>query len=248
MAALGYCCCHSYTKFLPFSLIRSFLESYFSNSRLSYIGSFKQRVKSSGAIKDGTSSVRAGCQKFVMLVDMDCFFASVVLRKYPQHRSKPVAIAHAHSNNQANNANSSSELSTCNYIARQKGVKKGMFLGDAIIKCPDLVVLPYDFEGFQEVSGIVADLLRLYAEQYNGCVEQVSCDEAYVEINIDPNDCQNSDIYDFVKSLAEHIRADIVKKTECTASIGIGTNKVSVVCPLSFSLHCLYIFLKLLLM
>lgn len=190
-------------------------------------------------MKDGTSSLRTGCQKFVMLVDMDCFFASVVLRKYPQHRSKPVAIAHAHSNSQANNANSSSELSTCNYIARQKGVKKGMFLGDAIIKCPGLVVLPYDFEGFQEVSGIVADLLRLYAEQYNGCVEQVSCDEAYVEINIDPNDCQNHDLHDFVKSLAEHIRADIVKKTECTASIGIGTNKVSVVRPVSFSVHCL---------
>ena len=133
-----------------------------------------------------------------------------------------------------NHANSSSELSTCNYIARQQGVKKGMFLGDAIIKCPDLVVLPYDYEGFQEVSGIVADQLQLYAEQYNGCVEQVSCDEAYVEITVDPNDCQQNDIHDFVKSLAEHIRADIVKKTECTASIGIGPNKVSMV--LSFIL------------
>lgn len=171
--------------------------------------------------------MRAGCQKFVLLVDMDCFFASVALRKYPQRRNKPVAVAHAHSNNQANNANSSSELSTCNYLAREKGVKKGMFLGDAIIKCPDLIVLPYDFEGFQEVSGIVAEQLRLYAEQYNGCIEQVSCDEAYVEINIHPNDCQGNDIHDFVKSLAEHIRADIVKKTECTASIGIGPNKVS---------------------
>ena len=183
-------------------------------------------MKTSTIVKDGASSPRVGYTRFVMLVDMDCFFASVVLRKYPQHRSKPVAIAHAHSNNQSNNANSSSELSTCNYLAREKGVKKGMFLGDAIVKCPDLIVLPYDFEGFQEVSGIVADLLRLYAEKYNGCIEQVSCDEAYVEVNIDPNECGNGDIHDFVKSLAEHIRADIVKKTECTASIGIGANKV----------------------
>jgi DNA repair protein REV1 len=120
-----------------------------------------------------------------------------------------------------------------------------MFLGDAIIKCPDLVVLPYDYEGFQEVSGIVADQLQLYAEQYNGCVEQVSCDEAYVEITVDPNDCQQNDIHDFVKSLAEHIRADIVKKTECTASIGIGPNKVSVVFH-SFSLHLYnYLILKI---
>lgn len=180
----------------------------------------------------------AGCEKFVMLVDMDCFFASVVLRKYPQHRNKPVAVAHAHSNNQASTANSSSELSTCNYLARQKGVKKGMFLGDAIIKCPDLIVLPYDFEGFQEVSGIVANQLQLYAEQYNGCIEQVSCDEAYVEINIDPNDCQNKDVHDFVESLGDHIRADIVKKTECTASIGIGSNKVSGI--IVFSFHISY--------
>lgn len=223
------------TKFSSVFLIRSFLESYFSNSRLSYIGSFKQRAKSSG-VRDGASStLRAGCMKFVMLVDMDCFFASVVLRKYPQHRSKPVAIAHAHSNNQASNANSSSELSTCNYIARQMGVTKGMFLGDAIVKCPSLVVLPYDFEGFQSVSCIVANQLQLYAEQYSGCVEQVSCDEAYVEIIVDPNDCQNN-VHEFVKSLAEHIRADIVKKTECTASIGIGPNKVSS-CSLLFFSH-----------
>ena len=195
-------------------------------------------MKSSGSVKGGTSSVAAGCEKFVMLVDMDCFFASVVLRKYPQHRNKPVAVAHAHSNNQASTANSSSELSTCNYLARQKGVKKGMFLGDAIIKCPDLIVLPYDFEGFQEVSGIVANQLQLYAEQYNGCIEQVSCDEAYVEIYIDPNDCQNKDIHDFVESLGDHIRADIVKKTECTASIGIGSNKVSG--AIVFSFHISY--------
>ena len=42
--------------------------------------------------------------------------------------------------------------------------------GDAIQLCPDLVVLPYDFDGYEEVSGAVADLLHNYAEQYNGCV------------------------------------------------------------------------------
>jgi len=99
------------------------------------------------------------------------------------------------------------------------------FVGDAIALCPDLVVLPYDFEGFEEVSGVVADLLHGYAEQYNGCVEQVSCDESYVEININSNDTGN-DIYAFVNSIAESIRTDIVRNTACTASIGIGPNKV----------------------
>ena len=96
--------------------------------------------------------------------------------------------------------------------------------GDAIQLCPDLVVLPYDFDGYEEVSGAVADLLHNYAEQYNGCVEQVSCDESYIEININSNDV-GDDVFAFVNSVAENIRTDIVRNTSCTASIGIGPNK-----------------------
>ncbi|KAL7553046.1 hypothetical protein ACHAWF_016292 [Thalassiosira exigua] len=210
----------------------NFLESYFQNSRLSYIGSFKQRVKSTKTLVPRPRL--KGAKKFVLLVDMDCFFASVALRKYPEYREKPVAVGHAHiarSNaptitNKAQSKNSSSELSTCNYIARKYGIRKGMFLGDAIQLCPDLVVLPYDFDGFEEVAGIVADLLHGYAQEYNGCLEQVSCDESYMEVNIVPTDCPDDDAHAFVKNIAEHIRADIVKKTECTASIGIGPNKL----------------------
>ncbi|KAL7542910.1 hypothetical protein ACHAXR_012758 [Thalassiosira sp. AJA248-18] len=213
----------------------NFLDSYFSNSRLSYIGSFKQRVKPTKT-KAPRSQAKLGARKFVLLVDMDCFFASVALRKYPQYRDKPVAVGHSHiaRSNAAENAattktyrkNSSSELSTCNYVARKYGIRKGMFLGDAIVLCENLVVLPYDFEGYEEVSGVVADQLHAFADQYDGCVEQVSCDESYVEINIVPTDCPSNDIYGFVNTLAEHIRADILKKTECTASVGIGPNKL----------------------
>ena len=182
---------------------------------------------------------------------MDCFFASVVLRKYPQYKNKPVAVGHCHiaisgSSEEVSagktQKNSSSELSTCNYIARNRGVRKGMFLGDAIVQCPNLVVLPYDFEGYEEVSSIVVDHLQSIAEQYNGCVEVVSCDESYVEIHIAPEDCSGSDVYSFVKSLAENIRTDIEKKTECTASIGIGANKVRLLIP-----HLLPLFFALLL-
>ena len=211
----------------------NFLDSYFSNSRLSYIGSFKQRIKPKKSTGCHSPS-KVGARKFVLLVDMDCFFAAVILRKYPQYRDKPVAVGHSNvercnmneTSGKTSQKNSSSELSTCNYIARKHGIRKGMFLGDAIIKCPELVVLPYDFEGYEEVSGIVVEQLRCYAEQYNGCVEVVSCDESYVEINIIPDDCAGSDVYEFLNTLANHIRSDILKKTECTASIGIGPNKV----------------------
>ena len=117
----------------------NFLESYFSSSRLSYIGSFQQRVKQ---VKQSASSSKSlvGSTKFVLLVDMDCFFASVALRKYPQYVDKPVAVGHSHVDrpnttlNTSRMKNSSSELSTCNYIARKCGIRKGMFLGKLQIR------------------------------------------------------------------------------------------------------------------
>ena len=51
-----------------------------------------------------------------------------------------------------NDQNSHSEISSCNYPAREKGVKNGMFLGNAMKLCPGLVVLPYDFQAYDKVS------------------------------------------------------------------------------------------------
>jgi len=101
-----------------------------------------------------------------------------------------------------------------------------MFLGDVIQLCPDLVVLPYDFESFEEVSAVVAEVLHEYAGKYNRYVEVVSCDEAYVEIYVEPEDYTGNDIYGFLYSIAEEIRKDIFKHTECTASVGVGQNKL----------------------
>jgi hypothetical protein len=118
----------------------------FSSSRLSYIGSFKQRVKFAGATV--AQKPKAGSKRFVLLVDMDCFFAAVALKNFPQFKNAPVAVGHCptvelkspdvtHISSPSKDPNnSSSELSTCNYIARKFGVRKGMFLGDAIkVRC-----------------------------------------------------------------------------------------------------------------
>lgn len=34
----------------------------------------------------------------------------------------------------------------------QAGVRNGMMMGKALTHCPDLTALPYDFEGYSEVS------------------------------------------------------------------------------------------------
>mmetsp|Transcript_42863 Transcript_42863/g.103649 ORF Transcript_42863/g.103649 Transcript_42863/m.103649 type:complete len:1291 (-) Transcript_42863:64-3936(-) len=205
-----------------------FLEHYFNNSRLSFIGSYKQRSESAGANAPNTlNKDLANLPSYVFHVDMDCFFASVAIRNFPQYKDKPVAISH-HGKKRNNGGdgmpfqakvskNSTSECATCNYKAREFGIKKGMFLGRAKELCPELVVLNYDFEGYQEVSAQVSEILHQTASENHGSVQEVSCDESYMEM-LQENDEQAG-------ATAESVRAQIVEATQCTASIGVGKNK-----------------------
>lgn len=68
-------------------------------------------------------------------------------------------------------------------------------------------------------------MLHQYAEQFDGSVEQVSCDECYMEIHITQQDHKGQFLDEFLKSLAEQIRKDIFDATECTVSIGVSRNK-----------------------
>ena len=47
---------------------------------------------------------------------------------------------------------SMSEIASCSYEARAAGLYNGMFMGAALKLCPTLKAIPYDFEGYKEVS------------------------------------------------------------------------------------------------
>lgn len=201
-----------------------FLESFFSNSRLSFIGSFKQRVRSTSTFRN---EKKINQQRYVFHIDMDCFFAAVALRNYPDYRDKPVVISHFGLSPDSNaladdfNVSSTSECATCNYHARKYGIKKGMYLGRAKQLCPDLVVLKYDFDGYEEVSEQVTDILEEQADLHGGNLEQVSCDEAFLEIFLELSDKSLLKVV----SLAETIRTSIFEVTSCTATVGVAHNK-----------------------
>ena len=209
----------------------NFLETFFAQSRLSFIGSFRQRAGgtcSSTATTtttttqaDERNAKRRPSKRFVLHVDMDSFFAAVVLRNYPEYRDKPVAICHFGKSGpdsaELAGKESTSECATINYEARKFGLQKGMFLGRARALCPSLVVLPYDFQGYEEVSEQVSEICHRYAAEHLGTVEAVSCDESYMEVFVED--------VEIVRAVAEAIRHEIFETTQCTATIGIANNK-----------------------
>jgi DNA repair protein REV1 len=67
------------------------------------------------------------------------------LKTNPELKGKPVGVCHS------NSKNGTAEVASCNYEARKFGVKNGMFIRKAKELCPDIVVVPYQFDKYEEV-------------------------------------------------------------------------------------------------
>ncbi|KAI3986972.1 hypothetical protein MKX01_039907 [Papaver californicum] len=88
----------------------------------------------------------------------------------------------------------------------------GTFVRDAKALCPHLVILPYNFEAYEEVADQFYDILHKHCNK----VQAVSCDEAFLDVT----DREDED----PERLASRIRQEIVDTTGCTASAGVAGN------------------------
>ncbi|XP_078677989.1 DNA polymerase kappa-like isoform X2 [Branchiostoma floridae x Branchiostoma belcheri] len=102
----------------------------------------------------------------IVHLDMDAFYAAVEMRDNPALRDKPMAVGGI------------GMLSTSNYLARKYGVRAAMpgFIGKKL--CPDLVIVPTNFDKYRTVSSQVRDVLR----QYDPYFAPMSLDEAYMDL------------------------------------------------------------------
>ncbi|XP_063625438.1 DNA repair protein Rev1 [Cydia splendana] len=112
---------------------------------------------------------------------------------------------------------SMSEIASCSYEARAKGISNGMFMGAALRLCPDIQTIPYDFDGYKEVAYTLYNTVA----QYTLNIEAVSCDEMYV-------DCSEllKDLDITVQDFATILREEIRTKTGCPCSTGFGGNRL----------------------
>ena len=189
-----------------------FVDNFLKASRLSFIGLWKRRFE---ALLDGLPDAPAlppsrlpGGERVLLHVDMDAYFATVALLDRPELRNTPVAVCWG---------GGASEVSSCNYIARSKGVTKGMWLASALKLCPELRTLPFDFDRLQDVGERVMRALFALTPH----VEGVSCDEAFV----DATDLVDS--FDDVAPLLQRVRAVVQEASGgCTATVGAGPSRL----------------------
>ncbi|KAJ5184013.1 DNA repair protein Rev1 [Penicillium capsulatum] len=208
-----------------------FLQQYYRESRLHHLSTWKAELKAQlqSAAREKTNSrivqkkSPPGTRRYILHVDFDSFFAAVSILKHPELREKPVAIAHG--------PGSGSEIASCNYAARARGVKNGMWMKGALQSCPDLQVLPYDFPAYEDASR------KFYSSvlSIDGVVQSVSIDEALVDITglcveaggSDGRGISEGSIYrEQAKAdeIAQGLRDSVKDKTNCDVSVGIGGN------------------------
>jgi DNA polymerase IV len=145
----------------------------------------------------------------ILHLDLDAFFSAVEQLHKPSLRGKPVVVG---------GTGRRGVVSTASYEARVFGVGSAMPIGEARRRCPNAAYLAPRFEAYRAASKVVMGLL----EQLSPLVEQVSVDEAYVDLT--PTHPEIDVVG--VTALAEGLRGRVEQITGLTASIGVGTSKL----------------------
>ncbi len=156
-------------------------------------------------------------------LDMDAFYASVELLRYPDLRGQPVVIGGRR--RRAGDAESSGTYTrlreyvgrgvatTATYEARAFGVHSGIGLMKAAALAPDAILLPADFEEYGRYSRLFKAAVATIAP----VIEDRGIDEIYMDL---------SDVPGESVALATAIKQRVLDATGLSCSIGITPNKL----------------------
>ncbi len=170
-------------------------------------------------------------------LDMDAFFASVELLRYPQLKGLPVVIGggRRQAGDELSKRHGSSQqvpvdafprlkdyvgrgvITTATYAARQFGVGSAMGLMKAARLCPQAIVLPVDFDEIRRYSRAFKDTIAEIAP----VMEDRGVDEVYIDFTEVPGGQREGG-----RSLARLIARSIFERTGLTCSIGVAPNKL----------------------
>jgi DNA polymerase-4 len=138
----------------------------------------------------------------ILHLDMDAFYASVEQRDHPELRGKCVIVG---------GASNRGVVTTASYEARQFGVRSAMPMFEARRRCPSGIIVPGRMVRYKEISRRVMACLKQFSPQ----VEQVSIDEAYMDIS----GCAR--LHGSPLAMGRSIKAAVQDEVQLTCSIGI---------------------------
>jgi len=147
-------------------------------------------------------------KRWVMHVDMDAFFAAVEIHDNPKLKGKPVIVG---------GSSERGVVATCSYEARKYGVHSAMSSVLAHKLCPEAIYIKPRMARYQEVSKRIMAIF----DEFSPCVEQLSVDEAFLDLSGMEKLTKDKDIASFGRKIKKRIK----EETGLVASVGIAPNK-----------------------
>ena len=173
--------------------------------------------------------------RYIAHLDMDAFYASVELLRYPQLRGRPVVVGGRRRAAQGEpdpgefatlrGYSGRGVITTSTYEARALGVFSGMGLMKAAKLAPDAILLPADFDAYRRYSRMFKDAVRAIAPM----VEDRGIDEIYIDLTdlVADRAAEGApDPWARVRAIATDIQRSVRETTQLSCSIGITPNKL----------------------
>jgi DNA polymerase-4 len=175
-------------------------------------------------------------RRWIAHLDMDAFYASVELLRYPELRGQPVVIGGGRRHQPEVRPDGTRRFATlagyagrgvattATYAAREHGIHSGMGLMKAAARCPQAVLLPVDFDEYRRYSRAFKAAVAEVAPR----IEDRGIDEIYIDLTEVPGaqDAVGHDACGGVRAVAQEIRNTVRQRTGLSCSVGVTPNKL----------------------
>lgn len=148
-------------------------------------------------------------ERIIMLADCQSFYASVEKAAHPEYKNKPLVVA-------GDPARRSGIVLAACPLAKQHGITTAERLGEAVGKCPELVVVRPHMEEYIRVSLHITEILQSYTD----LVEPYSIDEQHLDVT------GSLSLFGDPETIAKRIQQQVQMETGVYTRIGISCNKV----------------------
>jgi len=144
--------------------------------------------------------------KAILHIDGDAFFTSCEEAIHPELRGKPLITG-----------GERGIVACANYAAKGRGITRGVPLHQALALCPDLIVLPSDYETYSLFSRRIFSVVRRFTPQ----VEEYSIDEAFADIT-----GMRRVLHASYEDIAYAIKVRVEKEVGIGVTVGLSITKV----------------------